>query len=101
VLQREVRIERLFEYLSIFPMQWTARFDEPIGLGTGKTLRTLRDAADHITALPRQVAELEHWQDAVACLIAAAEGKGPIITARIGVLRALSAERAPPERLAH
>ena len=59
-------------------MQWTARFDEPIRLGTGKALRTLRDAADHITTLPRQLAELEHWQDAIACLIAAAEGKGPI-----------------------
>jgi hypothetical protein len=78
-------------------MRWTARFDEPIRFGTGKALHTLRDAADHITALPRQVAELEHWQDAIACLIAAAEGKGPIMMARVGVLRALSAGRAPPE----
>jgi len=78
-------------------MHWTAHFDEPIRLGTGKALRTLRDAADHITALPRQVAELEHWQDAIACLIAAADGKGPIMIARIGVLRALSAERASSE----
>lgn len=78
-------------------MLWTARFDEPIRLGTGKALRTLRDAADHITALPRQMAELEHWQDAIACLIAAAEGKGPIMMARIGVLRALSAERLSSE----
>jgi len=78
-------------------MRWTTRFDEPIRLGTGKALRTLRDAADHITALPRQVAELEHWQDAIACLIAAADGKGPIMIARIGVLRALSAERASSE----
>lgn len=78
-------------------MRWTARFDEPIVAGTGKALRTLRDAADHITALPRKVAELEHWQDAIACLIAAAEGKEPIIRARIGVSRALSVERAPSE----
>lgn len=78
-------------------MHWTARFDEPIGVGTGKAMSTLRDAADHITALPRQVAELEHWQDAIDCLIAAAEGKAPIMMARIGVLRALSAERASSE----
>jgi hypothetical protein len=83
-----------FDYLSILPMRWTEHIDEPIKLGAGKALRTLRDAADHITALPRQVAELEHWQDAIACLIAAAEGKGPIMMARIGVLRALSAEPA-------
>jgi hypothetical protein len=75
-------------------MRWTARFEKPIGVGTGKALYTLRDAADHVTALPRQLAELEHWQHAIACIIAAAAGKGPIGGARIGVLRALSAERA-------
>ena len=80
-------------------MRWTARFDEPIGVGTGKALRTLRDAADHITALPRQVAELEHWQDAIASLIAAAEGKTPVMMARVGVLRALSAEQAAERSL--
>jgi hypothetical protein len=78
-------------------MRWKTRLDEPIWLGTGEALHTLRDAADHITALPRQVAELEHWQDAISCLIAAAEGKGPIMMARISLLRALSAERAPSE----
>ena len=74
-------------------MRWTARFDEPIiEVGTGHALCTLRDAADHITALPRHVAELEHWQDAIACLVAAAEGKEPIMMARTGMLRALSTE---------
>ena len=63
-------------------MRWTGRFDEPIGIDTGRVLHTLRDAADHITALPRQVAELEHWQDAIACLIAAAQGKATIMMAK-------------------
>jgi hypothetical protein len=76
------------------PMRWTGRFDEPIGIDTGRALHTLRDAADHITALPRQVAELEHWQDAIACLIAAAQGKATIMMAKTGVLRALSSAEA-------
>jgi hypothetical protein len=77
-------------------MSWSQQFDDPIALAKGKAIRTLRDAADHITALPRQMAELDHWQTAISCLIAAAEGKGPIMMARTGVMRALSAGQQPP-----
>jgi hypothetical protein len=34
-------------------MPWSARFDEPITLPDGRTLKTLRDAANYITALPK------------------------------------------------
>jgi hypothetical protein len=79
-------------------VSWSLKFEDPIKLAKGKAIRTLRDAADHITALPRQVIELDHWQAAIACLIAAAEGKGSTMMARIGLLRALSAEHQPPDR---
>jgi hypothetical protein len=77
-------------------VSWSLKLDDPITLAKGKAVQTLCDAADHITALPRQIAELDHWQTAIACLIAAAEGKGPIVTARIGVIRALSAAQRKP-----
>jgi hypothetical protein len=33
-------------------MPWTQTFDNPITLPDGRTLRTLRDAANYITKLP-------------------------------------------------
>jgi hypothetical protein len=72
-------------------MSWSLEFDEPIELAKGMPLRTLRDAANHITALPRAVAELEHWQTAIACLIAAAEKRGILMMARIAMMQALQA----------
>jgi hypothetical protein len=61
-------------------MSWSLQFDDPIELAKGNSLR---DAAEHVTALPRAVAELEHWQTAIACLIAAAEKRGIVMMARI------------------
>jgi len=50
---------------------------------------TLRDAADYIMKLPKAEQNLEPWQTAVEALIMAAEGRGPMMHSRIGVLRAL------------
>ncbi len=58
-------------------------FDDPIPLAT------LRDAAEHVMALPRATAELEHWQTAIACLIAAAEKRGLLMMARFAMMQAL------------
>jgi len=51
---------------------------------------TLRDAADYITKLPKAEQQLDEWQTAIAVLLMAAEGRGPLMHARIGVLRALN-----------
>ena len=51
---------------------------------------TLRDAADYITKLPKADQQLDGWQTAIAALIMAAEGRGPRMHARIGMLRALN-----------
>ncbi|WP_407174531.1 hypothetical protein [Bradyrhizobium sp. STM 3562] len=77
-------------------MSWSIEFDDPIALAKGKPLRTLRDAAEHITALPRAVAELDHWQTAIACLIAAAEKRGIVMMARIAMVQALQAGKPQP-----
>jgi hypothetical protein len=51
---------------------WQRRFDGPITVG-GRTLRTLRDAADYIVALPEKTSRQEHWQVAIQHLMFAAE----------------------------
>ena len=51
---------------------------------------TLRDAADYMMKLPKAEQNLDAWQTAVEALIMAAEDRGPLMHARIGVLRALS-----------
>jgi hypothetical protein len=51
---------------------------------------TLHDAADYIMKLPKAEQDLEEWQAAVEALIMAAEDRGPMMHARIGVLRALN-----------
>jgi hypothetical protein len=69
-------------------VSWSLSFDEPIP-AKGKPLRTLRDAANHVMALPKAKSALPHWQLAVRCLMSAAEKRGPIMMARIAVVKAL------------
>ena len=71
-------------------MSWSRRFEDPIPLPDGRTLLTLREAADYITKLKKSEQKLNEWQTAIHCLIGAAEGCEPVIHARIGVLRALN-----------
>jgi hypothetical protein len=68
---------------------WSRLFDDPIDLSRGRRIVTLKDAADHIVPLPKAEQDFEEWQAATEALILAAEGRGPIMHARIGVLRAL------------
>ena len=66
-------------------MPWSDKFEDPI---PGMT--TLQDAADYILKLPKTEQQLPHWQAAIEALIMAAEGKGPLLHARVGMLRAMS-----------
>jgi hypothetical protein len=83
-------------------MTWKAPFDEPIRLANGKALRTLQDAAHHIIALPPRETDQPQWQTAMSCLLAAAERRGPLMIARIAMIKALgnSAKATPSERRA-
>ena len=71
-------------------MGWKRSFDDPIPLPRGRQLATLKDAADYITRLPKAEHESPQWQAAIEALIMAAEGRGPLMHARIGVMRALN-----------
>ena len=60
----------------------------------GRKLSTLQQAADYIMKLPEDIQQQERWQIAVENLIQAAEtGGGWLMFARIGMLRALNADR--------
>jgi hypothetical protein len=48
---------------------WQRRFEDPIPLPDGRTLHTLRNAADYITALPQEQSELAQWQVAIEALM--------------------------------
>ncbi|WP_249130192.1 hypothetical protein [Bradyrhizobium sp. AUGA SZCCT0283] len=68
---------------------WSREFDDPISLPDGRSLTTLRDAADYITGLPKKGAAPE-WQAAIEALMLVIELGGPTMMARIGVMRALN-----------
>ena len=69
---------------------WNRPFEDPILLPDGRELLTLKDAADYIMKLPKAEQKHEKWQTAAEVLIMAAEGRGPLMHARIGMLRALN-----------
>lgn len=52
---------------------WRRRFDEPIKTPDGKTLRTLKDAAEYVLALSPEVQAEPAWQIAARELKNAAE----------------------------
>jgi hypothetical protein len=53
-------------------------------------MTTLRQAGEYIAALPASEQRQAHWQTATEILLMAAERRGPLMHARIGMLRALN-----------
>jgi hypothetical protein len=70
-------------------LSWDQRFFDPITLPRRKPLVTLRDAALHITKLPKAEHDAPEWQAAMQALMLVAEYDGPAMFAQIGVMRAL------------
>jgi hypothetical protein len=62
----------------------------------GRKLVTLFDAGEYIAALPKKEHDAPEWQAAMQALILVAEGGGPTLFARIGVMRALNAGKPVP-----
>lgn len=70
---------------------WRRRFEDPIPLPlVGRMLFTLEDAAGYMLKLSKAEHALPEWQAAGEAVIMAAEGRGPLMHARIGMLRALN-----------
>jgi hypothetical protein len=70
--------------------KWSRELEDPIPLPRGRPLATLKDAADYIMKLSKADRDLPEWQAAGEALIMAAEGRGPLLDARVGMLRALN-----------
>ena len=71
-------------------MPWSRPFDEPITPPKGKPIITLKDAADVILALPKSQQQSPAWQAAGEAVIMAAEDRGPLMHAYVGMMRALN-----------
>lgn len=75
-------------------MPWSTPFQLEIPLPGREPIKTLKDAASYITALPKKEQEQAHWQTAVYHLIKGAELGGLwVMLARIAMLRALNHDR--------
>jgi hypothetical protein len=70
-------------------LSWSREFEDRV-----PGLQTLRDAANYIERLPRSEQQSPHWQAAVEALIMAAEGRGPMLHATVGMRRALNAGKS-------
>jgi hypothetical protein len=77
---------------------WNRRFDDPIPLGDGRKLLTLRDAGRYIQSLPAAEQRKVQWQTATSILLAAAEGRDFPMHARIAVAKAIALPKAPVEK---
>jgi hypothetical protein len=73
-------------------MPWTSKIGTPIILRNGRTIITLRDAADLILTLSESHQARPYWVYAAELLIEAAEERSPIADARNQMLRALQGE---------
>ena len=69
---------------------WSKLFEDPIPLPGGRQLVTLLNAGEYISVLPRKETQSDHWQAAIEALIMAVDGRGPLLHARVGMLRALN-----------
>jgi hypothetical protein len=69
-------------------VSWDRPFDQPVPLPSGAPARTLRDAANYIKKLPKSEHDSQEWRLAVQMSIDAAEDRGPMLFARMGMLRA-------------
>jgi hypothetical protein len=72
-------------------MSWDRPFAQPVPLPKGPPAQTLRDAADYIRNLPQSERDRQEWRLAIQMLIDAAEDRGPMLFARMGIVRALEA----------
>jgi hypothetical protein len=86
-------------------VSWERPFDQPVPLPSGPPARTLRDAANYIKKLPQSEHDSPEWRLAIQMLIDAAEDRGPMLFAKMGMLRATnrSVERVfnPSRKVSH
>lgn len=70
-------------------MAWDTLLPSPISVPDGEPLFTLRDAGLLIQKLPKAEAMSPTWQTAIEALMLAAEERGPLMHAEVGLRKAL------------
>jgi len=70
-------------------MSWDRPFAQPVPLPGGRPARTLRDAGNFVRKLSKLERDTPEWRHAVQMLTDAAEDRGAILLAKIGMDRAL------------
>jgi hypothetical protein len=75
---------------------WSRPFDEPIQPPKGKAIVTLKDAAAYILKLPKAKQRSPEWQAAGEAVIMAAEDRGPLMHAHVGMMLALHGAKPIP-----
>jgi hypothetical protein len=73
-------------------VSWERPFPQPVPLPRGPPARTLRDAANFIKSLEKSHYDRPQWRLAMHMLIDAAEDRGPMLFARMGILRAIESD---------
>lgn len=76
-------------------MSWDRPFDDPVQLPNGKIALTLKDASAYIIKLPADQHRHPKWQTAMRVLIQAAEERGPIMHAHVGMMQAIQKDLGP------
>jgi hypothetical protein len=76
---------------------WSRSFDDPIPLPGGRQLVTLKQAAAYIMKLPKAKQASPEWQAAGEALLMAAESRGPLMHAHVGMMLALHGAKPIPE----
>jgi hypothetical protein len=74
-------------------MSWERPFDQPIPLPRPAAGANARDAGNYIKKLPRSDRDTAEWRIAIQMLIDAAEDRGPVLFAKVGMDRALDRTR--------
>jgi hypothetical protein len=77
---------------------WFHLFDDAIIVPDGRVLRTLREAGEFVSALPKVKHDHPEWRFAAAMLMQAADNGAPIILAEIAMRRALNSGKPGPPR---
>jgi hypothetical protein len=77
-------------------MSWDRPFDQPVPLPSGPPARTLGDVANYIKTLPKSDHDTLDWRVAMQTLTDAAEGRAPMLFAKLETLRAASCDLEEP-----
>jgi hypothetical protein len=78
-------------------VSWSREFDRPIALPDGRQIVTLSDARDYLIGLPKARHSSEPVQTAIEAVMMAAEGRGPLMHAHIGMSQAINGTAGRPE----